>query len=356
MKMGIFNPKIIVVAGKSADVTAEAVFCVFKKYFKAVKTKNPGWKDVLLKRIMIVEADKNNLGKISFFMKKSKSPILIAANSGDIPPDRDFFSAEKEEAELALSLAEKMDGKGILVLNFDDETVREMKDRLNIPAFTFGLQEGADFQATDISLTTKPFFGTNFKLNFKGRSIPIWLVNIFGKEQIYAALASAAAAEISGLNLIEVSESLKDYQGLPGRMRLVKGIKGTRVLDDSESATPFSMAEALEILGKVPEAKRRIAVLGDIMGIGKYSSESHEAMGERAAKNADLLFTFGLRAKFISQGALEKGMEKERIFQFDTIDQGKMKLQEALKEGDLILVDGSEEMEMGKAVEEIKEV
>ncbi len=352
----IKSPKIIAVSGKSADVTAEAVFCVFKNYFKSSKTKNPCWKDVLLGRVMIVETDLGNLEKTSFFIKKSENPVLVATNSGDIPPDRHFFDGEKKEAELTLKLFAEMAGRGSLVLNFDDETVREIKDKSIIPTFTFGLQGGSDLTATDVFLTTDPFFGTNFKLNFKGRTIPIWLVNLFGKEQIYAALAAAAAAEIYGLNLIEVSESLKNYRSLKGRMRLLEGIKQTKILDDTESATPFSMTEALEIIGKIPEAKRRIAVLGDIIGIGKYSPEAHEAMGEKAAKKADLLFTFGLRAKFIGQGALQKGMEKEKIFQFDTIEQGKIKLQETLREGDFILVDGSKEMEMEKIVEEIKKL
>ena len=46
-------------------------------------------------------------------------------------------------------------------------------------------------------------------------------------------------------------------------------------------------------------------------------------------------------------------MSIEKIFQFDTIDEGKLKLREEIKEGDLILIDGSREMEMEKIVKEI---
>ena len=102
--------------------------------------------------------------------------------------------------------------------------------------------------------------------------------------------------------------------------------------------------------------KRKIAVLGDVIGIGKYTIEAHESIGERVAKNADLLFIFGPRAKFIAQGAQEKGLNIEKIFQFDKIEDGKLKLQEEIKEGDLILVDGSKEMAMQKIVEEIRKI
>jgi len=95
--------------------------------------------------------------------------------------------------------------------------------------------------------------------------------------------------------------------------------------------------------------------LGDVVGIGKYTIEAHEAIGERVAKNADLLFTIGQRARFIAEGAKNKGMAVDKIFQYDTIDDGKLKLKDEIKEGDLILVDGSKEMKMGEVVDFLTE-
>jgi len=93
--------------------------------------------------------------------------------------------------------------------------------------------------------------------------------------------------------------------------------------------------------------------LGDILGIGKYTIEAHESIGEKVTKSADLLFTVGPRAKFIAEGAIIKGMPKEKIFQFDKIEEAGIALQGERKEGDLILVDGSTEMKMEEIVEEI---
>jgi len=237
-----------------------------------------------------------------------------------------------------------------LILNFDDETVRELKTETIAHPLTFGFQEEADFRASDIKLNS----GTNFKINYKGNIVPIWLEKLFGKEQIYSTLSAVSVGVIFNLNLVEISQALKDYQSLPGKIRLIKGIKNSWILDDSESANVFSMIEAVEILGKVQGFKKKIAVLGDILGIGKYTIEAHEAVGERVTQAADLLFTFGPRARFIAQGAQQKGMALEKIFQFDTIGKGRFRLQDEIKEGDLILVDGSKEMEMGKIVKEIK--
>ncbi len=345
LKFILRKPKVIIVTGVGKACTEEAISRVLSRHFR------------MGKKILIFQTDlakKADLKKFKFLIRKSSLPILIVTNVGDIPPDKDFFAGEKEKTKKIEELVENLPVFGFLVLNFDDETARELKSKTVSHCLTFGLQGEADFSASDIVLTQFPSPGTNFKVNYRGNIVPVWLKNLFGKEQIYVALATAAVGSLLDLNLVEVSEGLKDYSGLDGKMRLVKGIKNSMILDDSESATPFSMAEALEILGKLSDFKRKIAVLGDIIGVGKYTIESHEAMGERAARVADVLFTFGPRAKFIVKGAAEKGMAIEKIFQFDTIDQGKLKLQNEIREGDLILVDGSREMKMSEIVKEIK--
>ncbi|MDI6591542.1 MAG: Mur ligase family protein [Patescibacteria group bacterium] len=335
------RPKIIVVTGQGRTSTIEAISQTLKQYFKVDG-------EIFLSQADLTEP--SEIKKFEFLVEKSKLPILVVTHFGEIPFDKDFFAGDRKKALGIRKLAKALPPYGYLILNFDDETVREIKDITNLNELTFGFGEGANLRATDVKLNN----GTNFKINYKGNIVPVWLEKIFGKEQIYSALAAAAVGMVLDLNLVEISQALKNYQSLPGKMKLIEGIKNSWILDDSESATVFSMVEALGILKELRGFKRKIAVLGDIIGIGKYTIEAHEAIGEKVAEGADLLFTFGSRAKFIAQGAYSKGMAFEKIFQFDTIDEGKLKLQDEIKEGDLILVDGSKEMEMGKIVEEIK--
>lgn len=337
------KPKLVIVTGKGKKTAKEAILQVLKPYFK------------IENEIFLFESDLKNSREqkeFEFLIKNSSLPILVVTHCADIPFDKYFFAAEIKDTLLVRKLAKILPPFGYLVLNFDDETVREIKAETNLKELTFGFQEGADFRATDVKLN----MGTNFKLNYQGNIVPIWLEKVFGKEQIYAGLASVVVGTIFGLNLVEISQVLKNYTSLPGKMRLIEGIKNSWILDDSESATVFSMIEAIEILGKISWAKRKIAVLGDVIGIGKYTIEAHETIGEKVARNADILFTFGQRAKFIAKGALEKGMAQEKISSFNTIEEGKLILQEKIRQGDLILVDGSKEMEMVKLVQEIRKI
>ena len=94
-------------------------------------------------------------------------------------------------------------------------------------------------------------------------------------------------------------------------------------------------------------------MLGDMMELGGYTIDVHKQAGAYAAEVCDVLVTAGLRAKFFAEGALEKGMSKDKIFSFDDAESSKMKVQELIESGDVILAKGSQSTRMEKVVEEI---
>jgi UDP-N-acetylmuramoyl-tripeptide--D-alanyl-D-alanine ligase len=349
------KPKVIIVGGEGSSFASSAIFQVLKKFFRVGKIKERvGFEDILKNEILIFDFKKEDLSKkFKFFLKKSALPILVVTNLGEIPPKDVIFASEKSTG--IEKLARILPPFGYLILNFDDETVRGIGDSLNVYSLNFGLGEGADLRATDCHFTKD---GTTFKLNFKGNILPVWLPNLFGKKNIYAALAGLSIAQVFNLNLVEASQILRNWQGIEGEGKIIEGIKASLVLDDSKNASVFSMIEAVEILGEIGKERegRKIAVLGDILGIGKYTIEAHEAIGEEVVNNADILFTVGQRAKFIAEGARVRGMNSEKIFEFDETSQVIPVLKNELREGDLILVDGSTEMKMTEIVKEIRRI
>lgn len=350
--------KAIVVAGNYAEDAAQAIFCVLKSLkFKISKLTSPlslkTALNIAKSKILIIPAEAEEIKKIVKIFPLEQIKIVVVTPLGDIPPEDIVFAGEKIKRDKILQFLKKLSPQKFLVLNYDDETAREIDEFVNIKDITFGFDKGANLRASDVILDTE---GTNFKLNFEGKVIPIWLNHLFGKKHIYAALAVFGVAYNLNINFLEVAKVLKNYQPPAGKGKIIKGIKNTFILDDSENASLYSMIEALLALKEIGSESRKIAVLGDVIGIGKYSIEAHEAIGEYVAKCADLLFTVGPRAKFIAQGARRKGLLEENIFSFDTTNEAKLKVQEIIQKGDIILVDGSKEMNMQEIVEEIKEI
>jgi UDP-N-acetylmuramoyl-tripeptide--D-alanyl-D-alanine ligase len=352
------SAKIVVVSGNYRQTASEAIFQVLKNSGKTVKRIAFPFgcnvlRGVFSREILMIEVDNQGIAKLKKILPRQKVKLLVVTPVGEIPYEAVVFSGKRTETKEIIKFAKWLLAGSRLLLNYDDEAVREIDDFTNLKNLTFGVGQGAKLQATDVIIDNE---GTNFKLNFEGKVLPVWLNNLFGKEQVYAALSAIGTALFFEIGLLDACENLKFYKSIPGKMRLIKGVKETWVLDDSENTSPASMMEALEILRQLNFPGRKVAVLGDILGIGKYTVESHESIGEKVAQVVDVLFTIGPRAKFIAQGAEKFGFSQEKIFSYETVDEAKLAVQDEIKEGDVILVDGAKELNMEKIVEEIVKI
>ena len=307
--------------------------------------------------ILVLEYAADQPGDIKYLLDIARPQIGVVTAVGDIPVHVEFYSGPDAVAREKGRLVEALPAIGFSILNFDDEAVYGMKDRTRAHAITYGFGEGANLRITNFEhrMDTGRPLGISFKLEYGGNFVPVRLEGAFGKAQAYAAAAAAAIGLAFGMNLVKISEALAYYHVPPRRGRVVPGIKETWIMDDSYNASPLSMHAALDTL-KGLDGKRKIAVLGDMLEIGKYTIEAHEQAGELAAKVVDVLITVGPRAKFIADAAHKAGLAKKNVYSFDVVEDSLQAVQDVIKKGDLILVKASRAMELDKVVEEIRQV
>ena len=309
--------------------------------------------------ILVLEYGIDRPGDMDYLLSIAKPHIAIVTAIGDIPVHVEFFKDPQELIAEKAKLVRALPGDGTTILSHDDFAVYGMKDKTKARVIAFGTEEHADVKIMNQELRSKKDEngnnepnGISFKIEHKGNVVPVRLHDTFGTPQVYAAAAAAAAGIALGLNLVEISEALAQFNPPPGRLRLLKGIKSSLILDDTYNAAPESMRLALDTLNALP-GERKIAVLGDMLEIGIYSEQAHRAVGDQAAKFVDLLFCIGPRAKFIAEDARMCGMGHEKVLLFDNSESAGQALDPLIREGDLILVKGSQSMRMEKAVEEI---
>ncbi len=344
------RPSVVLVTGKGCFSASEAIFQILKEEFKSQKISGfrVPWtrsrKEVIVLSNPQIEEEKT----VKFLLKNSKKPILVLTHIGDIIPEKESFEGEEKGTRHLKETASVVKEEGGVVLNFDDGAIKGIKESIKSRVLAFGFQKRSDVRASDINLDLQ---GTNFKVSYQNYVIPLWLKRAFGKEQIYAALAAVSVALLQGINLVRASQLLKEHKPLPGKMKMIKGIKGSWIIDDT--AASFSSAkEAIVVFSKIGEGNRKIAVLGDVLRTKEDPASFHEELGRRAAKSCDLLFAVGSRGKFLAKGALEAGMENVRHFY--NADQAKKEIQKEMKEGDLVLISSSEETPMENILEEIR--
>ncbi len=305
--------------------------------------------------ILILEYAADRPGDIKYLLDIAKPQIGVVTAIGDIPAHVEFFSGPGALAREKSKVVEVLPANGFAVLNHDDQTVLEMKPRTRAHIITFGFASDAEVQITNFEnrMENSRPAGISFKLNYGGSFVPVKLDGCFGRVQAYAAATAACIGLIFGMNLVRISEALLEYQSPPRRLKLLAGVKRTFVIDDSYNASPLSMHAAIET-AKALKAKRKVAVLGDMLEIGKYAPEAHETIGRLAGKVFDVLITIGAKAKFIAEAAKETGMPRKNIYSFDTADEAKAEVQKLIRQGDLILIKGSNAIKLDKIVEEIK--
>lgn len=322
---------------------------IFQSLGRLVR-KDPGYPEIL-----VLEYGADRPGDIRSLLRIVRPNVGVITAIGDVPVHLEYYPNPEAVAREKSRLIESLSAAGFAILNYDDETVMRLEPRTRGRVVTYGFEKGADVRIARFENWVEGHDprGIAFRLEFSGGSVPVRIPGVFGRAQASAAAAAAAAGLIFGMNLVKISEALQEYRPAPARMQLLAGIKYTYLIDDSYNASPLSMQAALETLRDLP-ARRRIAVLGDMLEIGKYAPEAHESVGRFAAGIADLLVTVGPRAKFIADAARKRGMKVENIQSFDTADEAGEPLREAMREGDLVLVKGSHAMELGKVVETVK--
>lgn len=307
-------------------------------------------------QILILEMGADKKGDINYLVKFAKPKISVV--TAIAPVHLEFFGNLKGVIEEKKGIVTCLLKDDWLVINYDDEQVKNFINYSKARNLSFGFNQQADLVALEPKISQAGNqWGTNFKLSYKGNIIPIFLPEVLGQPQIYSVLAGAAAGVIYELNLLEISAALKNYEPAKGRLHLIAGIKKTFLIDDTYNSSPKAAAAAVEILSEFPinSNGQRWAVLGDMLELGNYTEEGHQLVGRKVAelKNIDFLVTVGERAKDIKKGAREAGLSDDKIFSFNNVNEVGKFLQEEIREGDLILIKGSQGMRMEKITKEI---
>ena len=283
--------------------------------------------------------------------------VVVITRLPEMPVHVEYFDSPGDVVEEKASLISSLKQDGTLVLYGDDENVENLRGRAQGKrVITFGLSKNADVRAESVSVCLgedgEPV-GMEGRVVWGETSAPFAVKGSVGTHALQPFLAAAAVGKALGRNLVEAVRALGAYEAPPGRMRLVPGLKETLIIDDTYNSSPAAAEAALETLKHLPVKGRRIAVLGDMLELGRHSVEEHRKAGALAAKTCDILFTVGFRARDMAEGALDAGMSDSSIFQHEDARRAGKELEAMLTPGDIVLIKGSQSVRMEKTVEEV---
>lgn len=390
-----YKPKIVGVTGSVGKTSAkDAIYTVLASTYKTRKSEKSfnsevgvpltilgvpnGWSNpfIWLKNIiegllmiilpfeypqwLVLEVGADKPKDIQSIASWLKPDIAVITHFGKVPVHVEFFPSIEDLIKEKLYLAESVKQGGTLVLNYDDDRIQRFAETSSFNKISYGTTSDTDVYGSHESIEYGLYEnseikfpqGLAFRVNYNKAAYVIHINNALGKQHMYPVLAAFAVGVSQKISPEIIGAALNKHETPKGRMKLIPGIKDTLIIDDSYNSSPIAVQEALRVLEKVKAPFRKIAVLGDMLELGDYSIQEHKKSGELAAEVANILVTVGIRSRGTADAALNI-LDESDVLQFEDSREAGKYLEGVIREGDIILVKGSQRQRMERIIEEL---
>ncbi|MEY8352234.1 UDP-N-acetylmuramoyl-tripeptide--D-alanyl-D-alanine ligase [Lachnospiraceae bacterium 54-53] len=294
--------------------------------------------------IGVIELGMSEPGELTVIAGIARIQMAVITNIGVAHIEQ--LGSKENICKEKLTIQDGLLEGGVLLLNGDDELLKQVRAKEGCRTVYYGTGENCDYRAEEIRL--EDGFPA-FTAVFGQQRVPVRL-GVMGSHNVLNAMAALAVASEYRIPMEEAAGCLKEFTGFKNRQQIYH--TGTMtVIDDTYNASPASMKAGLEVLGSLTGAKRRVAVLADMKELGENSPRFHFEIGEYIAGHpVDLVVTLGELAGEIARAVRETApeitvkefMEQELLGAY---------LKEELKEGDCVLFKGSNTMRLGQVAE-----
>ena len=333
--------KVVGVTGSVGKTsTRDMVYSVVKQKYKTLKTEGNYNNEIGLpltilryhdEEVLVLEMGMNHLQEMSRLSMIARPDIACITNVGTAHIGE--LGSRENILKAKLEIINGMKEGSTLIINQDNDMLQTVElPHLNV--VRVGKGKEASIQASHIVLEETK---SSFEVEYQGKK-EIIEVPVQGEHNISNALIAIAVGIELNISLEDIKKGIQEFKLTKNRMDILEKNHKT-VIDGTYNASVDSMKSSIDVLANYK--KRKVAILADMLELGDYSQQLHEEVGNYVAtKEIDVLICIGKEAKYMYQKAKEK---MEVIARLD----------ELLKEDDVILVKGSHSMNLKEVVEKI---
>ncbi len=281
--------------------------------------------------------------------------IVVFTRFPDVPVHVEYFSSPDDVINEKRELKKALKEDGALIINADDEKMLHEKAPGNCNKISYGFSEFATVRAHDYAVEYedgKPA-GIKFNVRFQEEMIGINLKGVLGMHHVYPVLSALAVLVVEGKSFAGASKYFDEYLPAPGRMRVLHGIKGSTLIDDTYNSSPTAVEAGMKTLASLETKGKKIVVLGDMLELGDFSVKEHQNVGRLVATTADVFIAVGVRMLTASEEALSAKAKCKRVESFQTGEEALHVVRGVISEGDIVFVKGSQGMRLEKMMEHL---
>uniref|UniRef100_A0A7C3N5U9 UDP-N-acetylmuramoyl-tripeptide--D-alanyl-D-alanine ligase n=1 Tax=candidate division WOR-3 bacterium TaxID=2052148 RepID=A0A7C3N5U9_UNCW3 len=286
---------------------------------------------------LILEMGMNSVGELSLLSSTVEPDIVIITTINESHIGN--FESFDQIISAKFEILENYKSCYPVLINGDNPYIlKNFPDKIKY--ITFGLKNGNDVfpESFEIEKTFSKIFIDNrdYKINVPGIGGIYSFLIVYTLKKFFEKIIE-----------IDLEKGLENFYPSENRMNILS-INSITIIDDSYNANPASMKNGIEVLSKFNS--RKIAVLSDMLELGKESENLHKKIGEILNENRiDVLMTVGEYSKFIN---LTFNGEK---YHFEKKCELEEFLKKYIKDNDTILIKGSHLFEMFETVKNLKE-
>ena len=298
-------------------------------------------------RAAVFEMGMNHKGEIAAITKVARPDLAVITNIG--VSHIEHLGSRHNILYAKLEIERGLAKNGVMILNGDDELLRSIEGKLAHKTVYFAIDNPkALYRAANICQ------GEGFT-EFDAIT-PVGTcrarIDTVGRHNVLNAMAAITVGLYSGISLADSVAALRNFEQAAMRQNIYE-YNGITVHEDCYNASPDSMKAAFATLSD--HKGRRVAVIADMLELGKFSQKMHETVGEYAAKGCDVLITYGPDSVYYRQAAAACGMAESCIYAAQDAQQAGQILMQVIRKGDAVLFKGSRGLHTEKVLEILKE-
>lgn len=207
-----------------------------------------------------------------------------------------------------MKMVEMMGEDGLVVLNKDEQHIREYATASKAKHIWYGIDKKADIMAENIKYSKD---GSEFDVKIEGRKYH-FKTKLLGKNNIYNILCAIAIGRHYKLDVKELQAAVKTLHYVPNRLEIKKQDDYT-IIDNAFNSNPVSSKMSLDVLSNMPG--QRICITPGLIDLGEKQDYFNNEFGRYFKDRADIVILVGKKqTKAIYEGLEESGFTMKNVY------------------------------------------
>ncbi len=251
-------------------------------------------------KFLILEMSVEFPNEMDFYLWLARPNVGIVTNIATTHTE--FLKDKKGVALEKGKLIKNLEDGGVAVLNAENEFTLRLGKEAKAKVIYFG--KDSEITASNVKLNDD--LSTDFALTIKKNTKNVH-IKALGNQFVNNALAAAGAADALGVNFEKICEGIESFRRPVHRLNAFLGKDKALIFDDTYNSNPKAAEESLDTFAAVSKGRVKIAVIGDMLELGKYEEEAHRQLGKKAGTiEFSCLVGVGSAARFIVEEASKK--------------------------------------------------